>query len=1081
MIGLPIKSTGGTEGQRSRCWLLLLVLLLFNLVCGYSQGDTNYHIRKRTFGLEDKLGRHQIDRVELDSLGFYWLACTAGLYRYNGKDFEFFDKKALGFKGNGKLRMYTDALGTQWLLEESYSDNDSIRIGKLDIIQGRVRFPILEVENVDSTFQVPSFRGVKDGGGRLYGWDFQNRLYEIRGGELRLIGCLPTTDRCYSLGYVADFDIVIVAADGKLFEFSNGSQQAKAMDLPLEIQTVVVGTKGVMIQAKQLGKNSLEVKLYFYDYALGNFRELSEINRSESPAVIGLDDKGGWVIRTEREIYFYDYHNEKGVALNQHFRNRELFSQDKMPLFAFFLRGQYWFSFHQFVEVVELVPKQFTVHFKEESPVSIRGIVSFGDSSLYLNTYVGERKLSSDFREMTTSYGFSIPIKVGYGLAVRGEDIFSGVHGKELIRYDVNTKVGRVVEYDGKYQLEYSAVLLPFIDKANTVWLGLEEGLGRYDEENDQLVLVQTTGTAPLAKAKFNAVTPVPESNYFWLATNRGAFLFDPIRGKVISNIAKFAGEDVTIVRQYGPDSVWVLPYAGDAFLWNTKLNTWDSLDVFHPEWQNNLHDILLDERGFYWLSSNNGLIRYDPEKDRFTRLTQDKDGLPFNEFNKLATLITPQGDFLFGGIDGLVRVDPASFAERKQARKYEYPLKLRSLLSIVNREEEVHDLSNYDYRQAYTLSPETQQIRINFACLNPISDRYEYFYRNEGAVDWLALDQPSLILNELGYQRTSLELMVQNADTKNILGSAFFSFVRKRPWYLHFFAFLGYFSLLPLIVFAFVKWRTLLIIKEKESLEALIYERTNELERDRMLIVEQRNKLAKISSMQQKLFSLLGHELRSPLLSVIGLKKKAAYLIEKKRYADFLTISAQLSKQAENVDRLITQLLEWGRLIMHDRPPQVVNFSLAELADEIAKEYEEVTAEKGVSIKNEILRETDVHYDEGAMKIILRNFLHNAIKFSNAGGMITCYYEVEEERLNMVVLNEGIGVEEEDLEAWRAGDYLSPQIGSGGEKGSGLGLIICREIAWRNDSEIVIENLERGPGVLAKLSWKRQQKALFK
>ena len=158
-----------------------------------------------------------------------------------------------------------------------------------------------------------------------------------------------------------------------------------------------------------------------------------------------------------------------------------------------------------------------------------------------------------------------------------------------------------------------------------------------------------------------------------------------------------------------------------------------------------------------------------------------------------------------------------------------------------------------------------------------------------------------------------------------------------------------------------------------------------------------------------------------------------------------------------------MTNLLEWARSQTGDIKFKPVLFEVDYLIKEIIELHKDVALEKDIKI-NHNLANLRVYADKNMLNTVLRNLLSNAIKYSNPNKNISLSAKKSTKGVLFMVQDEGIGIKEEDVNKLFRVDKELSTLGTNNEKGTGLGLILCKEFVEKHNGEIWVESLrEKG------------------
>jgi signal transduction histidine kinase len=252
----------------------------------------------------------------------------------------------------------------------------------------------------------------------------------------------------------------------------------------------------------------------------------------------------------------------------------------------------------------------------------------------------------------------------------------------------------------------------------------------------------------------------------------------------------------------------------------------------------------------------------------------------------------------------------------------------------------------------------------------------------------------------------------------------------------------------------------------QKEHEAKLIKLRNTELvtqneiiENQKAQLAEQANVLEEMNLTKDKLLTVLAHDLRAP---VNNLKAILSLLSNRLMTADeFYGVSAKLRTDVEHVNQMLEEVLQWVKSQHGGIVPRQVEFDLKDQLEGIVKLFLPVANSKNIFMKVEGAPSLKVMADQDHIHIILRNLLSNAIKFSPTGGTVTLKILEDESVARVIITDAGIGMPQEMIENITSGKRILSTRGTQGEKGTGLGLLLCREFIQLNGGEFFIESKE--------------------
>ena len=171
-----------------------------------------------------------------------------------------------------------------------------------------------------------------------------------------------------------------------------------------------------------------------------------------------------------------------------------------------------------------------------------------------------------------------------------------------------------------------------------------------------------------------------------------------------------------------------------------------------------------------------------------------------------------------------------------------------------------------------------------------------------------------------------------------------------------------------------------------------------------------------------------------------------------------------KINESARNVFKLLENLLQWSKLQTGGLEFNPVKFDLYIVVLETINLLGPNAAQKGIKLVNEMNKETNVVGDSNMVSSVVQNLISNAIKFSNADGVIKISQEEDEDYFYTKVEDSGIGMNNKDLLKLFRIDTHHTTLGTANEKGSGLGLVLCKELIEQNGGVITVKS-EFGKG----------------
>ena len=220
-----------------------------------------------------------------------------------------------------------------------------------------------------------------------------------------------------------------------------------------------------------------------------------------------------------------------------------------------------------------------------------------------------------------------------------------------------------------------------------------------------------------------------------------------------------------------------------------------------------------------------------------------------------------------------------------------------------------------------------------------------------------------------------------------------------------------------------------------------------------------QNEELIKMNASKDKFFSIIAHDLKNPFNSILGFSEHLIVQVNEKNYeqiAEFAGIIRQSSIRAMD---LLMNLIEWalaqsGRI---EFKPEY--FEINTIISEVILLMKGNADQKAIIITNKLSSDIQVYADKAMLSTVLRNLISNAIKFTKPEGRITILAEEKQNELTVSISDNGVGLSKERIDKLFEITEKYSTSGTQNEKGTGLGLILCKEFIEKNNGKIWVES----------------------
>jgi PAS domain S-box-containing protein len=223
--------------------------------------------------------------------------------------------------------------------------------------------------------------------------------------------------------------------------------------------------------------------------------------------------------------------------------------------------------------------------------------------------------------------------------------------------------------------------------------------------------------------------------------------------------------------------------------------------------------------------------------------------------------------------------------------------------------------------------------------------------------------------------------------------------------------------------------------------------------------IIQYSEELKESNATKDKFFSIIAHDLKSPLNGLLGLSRMIWEEYDSMDDDELRSSLEILKNSTENVYKLIENLLDWSRFQTGKIKFQPSFQNMFTIVEDIRMLLNQNLIIKEIVIRNKLVPSTFIWGDSNMLRSLMQNLLSNAIKFSNKGGIIEITEQSFENKIEFTVADNGVGIEQKDLEKLFKLDVGFSTIGTMNERGTGLGLALCKEIIGMNGGSISVQS----------------------
>lgn len=686
----------------------------------------------------------------------------------------------------------------------------------------------------------------------------------------------------------------------------------------------------------------------------------------------------------------------------------------------------------------------------------IRHVMKDSKQKLWLSTYAGLLTIDANGKEqwIRSDETFN-DTKARLTFEDSGGNIWVGTRNSGVFKI---TPQGQFKQYDVNAGLSSNLILSIEEDGEGNVWIGTSEGLNGLNS-------ISPTGVVTAYKPA------------------------DGFNSDIVFNI--------TTDKQ---GIVWFSTITG---LWVFRDYHFYSITTRNGLLDNAVFDLIIDDAGYCWLPYASGIMRVkhenlirciDQENNELeVRNFNKHDGMPTSECNPTSqAIMSSDGHLYFATLEGLAILDP----HQEIINNYIPPVYIEKLTS---------DNENVKLNGPIQFIPGKKRFTFHYTALSLYEpEKIQYEYQLEGfEKEWIRTSERSVSYTNLPHGNYTFRVRASNNDgVWNQQGDTISFFIKPR------FTETIFFYILILIfsfslVYAFYVWQINQMKHKQQLLEKIINERTREvieknkkleqqkteiqeqntvlmaqkleIEQQSKTLEQQKEVLKENIQSKEKIFSIISHDLRSPLGNIQNMLN---LLIDKNRSFDTdkqNRILENLAEITKSTFYLLDNLLNWSRsqrgLISYD--PQM--FLIAPVIDEIIGLTQHMASKKKIKIISRI-HESDLAFgDLNMVKTIFRNFIENALKFTGENGKVEISSAIRGEMVEFAISDSGVGMTDDMINQLIHGNEISTTFGTNREKGSGLGFLLCKDFIQKNGGTFRIES-EPGKGSTMFFTLKRFQ-----
>jgi two-component system sensor histidine kinase/response regulator len=233
------------------------------------------------------------------------------------------------------------------------------------------------------------------------------------------------------------------------------------------------------------------------------------------------------------------------------------------------------------------------------------------------------------------------------------------------------------------------------------------------------------------------------------------------------------------------------------------------------------------------------------------------------------------------------------------------------------------------------------------------------------------------------------------------------------------------------------------------------ITERKNQMEK----LEQYTEELTNLNASKDKFFSIIAHDLRSPFNGLLGFSTVLLEELQELSSEEIKEYAGYIHTSAKTVYNLVDNLLQWSRIQTGRIDYQPIKIDLYEEVFKTIELFNSNAITKKIKLINDIQSNVFVHADQNMLRSIMQNLISNGIKFTKIGGTIKISSKEKNNLVEIEIADSGIGIELKDIAKLFRIDSQFSSLGTANEEGTGLGLILTKELVEKNKGQIWVKS----------------------
>jgi ligand-binding sensor domain-containing protein/signal transduction histidine kinase/DNA-binding NarL/FixJ family response regulator len=675
----------------------------------------------------------------------------------------------------------------------------------------------------------------------------------------------------------------------------------------------------------------------------------------------------------------------------------------------------------------------------------ISSIVSDQDDNLWIGTEGGGlshfNKNTKAFRAYNYSHGDagslgSNLVKILY--RDKENHLWIGTHGGDLNLFNpANQHFVHYRTQGEKGSSTRSEIVALLEDHKGALWVGSQTGLKIFKKSGAELSPSPQIPAVKNLSSKNIKVLFEDSRKNIWIATTAGLYQYIPGAASLLyfklsqgSNSVNNNANYINCIQEDSKGNIWVGLYYGGLSKYELQFKTFRKpYTVKDGLANNNVLGILEDGQQQLWISTSNGLSKFDPQRHVFQTYTTS-DGLSSDEFNYNSFFKATDGTMYFGGFNGLTYFQPEEIGKNSfkapmvftGLRLFNEPIGIRSREQLLDRD--------IGFTKKLVFKHDQNIFSIEFALLNYIkAGKNKYAYKLEGInEEWIESHTPAATYTNL--PAGSYTFLVKGANNDGVWSSPIQMQIEiSPPLWKTWWAYGLYAVLLAVVIFFITRFFYLRGLLRKDE---------------------------ELHQIKLNFFTNISHEIRTHLTLIMAPVEK---LMDNQKDPKAIEQLKGIKNNADRLLKLVSELMDFRKADTKNLKLKVAQYDLVPFIQDIYNSFKELSVKKQIGFTFEHPGQTVLlYFDSEQLEKVFFNLLSNAFKFTPDHGKITIVVYQQAEEVQVHIVDTGRGISPEYLDQLFV-NYFQVDDHSIQNTGYGIGLALSRHIIELHKGKIEVKS----------------------